>query len=142
MECQVLREIGIKYKATKFKSSKITDIKSAYKVIRKFYGQDINLYESAFVLLLNNSNTTIGYAKIGQGGVAGVSVDPKMIAFFAVKSLASAIIFAHNHPSGNLNASEADRNISRRIKSGLEFLDIKLLDSMIINDKSFSTVEY
>lgn len=87
-----------------------------------------------FILLLNRANNTIGYAKISQGGVAGTVVDPKIIAKYAVEALASGVIICHNHPSGNLKPSLTDDDLTNRIKQGMKFLDIPLLDHLIIND--------
>jgi DNA repair protein RadC len=81
---------------------KITSSETAYNVIRQFWHDDIEIYESFFVLLLNRANVTIGWAKISQGGITGTIADPKLILKYAVDSLASGIILAHNHPSGTL----------------------------------------
>jgi len=69
---------------------------------------------------------------ISQGGVCGTVVDTKLIGFYAVKALASNVIMVHNHPSGNLRPSQADLRITKKVKQGLEFLDIKVLDHIIL----------
>jgi len=117
---------------TNFPSVKITDSQTAADFIRQFYGDDIEVFESAFILLLNRQNKTIGYAKISQGGVYGTYVDNKIVAKYAVDALASGVIFCHNHPSGNLEPSTDDIRLTRKLKDGLDTLDINLLDSIIL----------
>ena len=88
-------------------------------------------------MLLNRANNTTGFAKISQGGTAGTVVDIKIIAKYAVDSLSSSVIICHNHPSGNKQPSDADLNITRKIKDALLLLDIKLVDHIIITENDF-----
>jgi DNA repair protein RadC len=111
---------------------KIESSKGAADFIRQFYGDDIEIYESFFVLMLNRALHTIGYAKISQGGVAGTVVDVRIVAKYAVDSLCSAIILAHNHPSGNLNPSPEDLKITERTKNALSLFDIRVTDHVIL----------
>ena len=109
--------------------------------IRQFYFEDVEIYESMFIVLLNKKNNTTGYVKISQGGTAGTVVDVKLIAKYALESLAESIILCHNHPSGNTEPSEVDKHITDKVKQGLFFIDVKLLDHIIIipdKDKYFS----
>ena len=129
-----ISEYSLKYTKSEIQKTKITSSESASKVIRQFYFDDINIYESFFILLLNRANTTTGFAKISQGGTAGTVVDIKIIAKYAVESLSSAVIICHNHPSGNKQPSEADINITKKIKDALLLLDIKLIDHIIITE--------
>jgi DNA repair protein RadC len=119
---------------TEFPKVKIANSKGAEEFIRQFYGDDIAIYESFFLLLLNQANHTIGYAKISQGGVGGTVVDPKIVAKYAVDALASRIILAHNHPSGNLVASDADFKVTKKISSAMELLDIQVMDHLILTE--------
>lgn len=122
-----------------FPTEKITTSNEAQQFIRQFYGDDIEVFESAFILLLNRQNKTIGYAKISQGGIAGTYVDSKIVAKYAVDSLASGVIFCHNHPSGNPEPSPEDVSLSKKLKQGLNLLDINLLDSIILTPTSAYT---
>jgi DNA repair protein RadC len=133
-------EFKLKKEKSDFQNIKITCPKDGADFIRNFYSDDIAILESFFLLLLNRANNTIGYAKISQGGTAGTVVDIKLVAKYAVDSLASGVILAHNHPSGNLRPSSQDKDITQRIKVGLEFLDIKVIDHVILieGDKYFS----
>lgn len=86
---------------------------------------------------MNRSNNTIGYAKISQGGVAGTVVDVKIIAKYAIDTLASSVILAHNHPSGNTQPSRADKDITQKIKDSLKLFDISVLDHIILTEDEY-----
>ena len=132
-----ISEYSLKYTKSEIQKTKVTTSESASNVIRKFYFDDINIYESFFILLLNRANNTTGFAKISQGGTAGTVVDIKIIAKYAVDSLSPNLIICHNHPSGNKQPSDADLNITKRIKDALLLLDIKLIDHIIITENDF-----
>ena len=132
-----ISEYSLKYTKSEIQKTKVTTSESASNVIRKFYFDDINIYESFFILLLNSQNNTTGFAKISQGGTAGTVVDIKIIAKYAVDSLSPNVIICHNHPSGNKQPSDADLNITKRIKDALLLLDIKLIDHIIITENDF-----
>ena len=72
-----------------------------------------------------------------RGGVAGTVADPKVIFAAALKSGASSILLAHNHPSGNLNPSQADIDLTRKIKTGWQILDIGVYDHIILTGEGF-----
>lgn len=125
-------EIQLRKVPTYFKKCKIKSSGDGEEYIKQFFHEDIEIYESFFILLLNRGSNTIGYAKISQGGVAGTVVDCKLIAKYAIESLASSVILAHNHPSGNIQPSQCDITMTKKIKLGLELLDIKVLDHIIL----------
>jgi len=127
----------IKKNQTNFAQVTITGSKSAEQFIRQFYSDDIEVYESFFILLLNAMNNTIGYAKISQGGIVSTVVDVRIIAKYVVDSLATSVILAHNHPSGNLKKSDADSQITKRIKECLNYFDCKVLDHIILTKESY-----
>lgn len=120
-----------------FPKEKITNSKQSFEFIKQFYSDDISIYESVFILLLNRNNITIGYAKISQGGITGSVVDVKLIAKYVVDSLASGVILSHNHPSGNLQPSNADKDITAKVKQCLELLDSYLIDHIIITEDNY-----
>ena len=113
----------------------ILSSKDASNYVRKFYHEDIAIYESAFILLLDRANNTIGWAKIGQGGICGTVVDIRIVAKYAIDSLASSVIFVHNHPSGAMRPSIYDEKLTTKLNEGLALLDVKLFDSIIIGPK-------
>jgi DNA repair protein RadC len=134
---ETLKLYELKKIQTNFPIEKITSSKHASNFIKQFYGDDIEIFESSFILLLNNSNNTIGYAKISQGGITGTVIDVRLIAKYAVESLATGVILAHNHPSGTLIPSEADINVTSKTKKALATLDIQLLDHLILTTEGY-----
>ena len=129
---QTMKQYQITTKASEFPKKKIRSSDDSYEVIKQFWHEDIEIYESFFILLLNRANMTIGWAKISQGGITGTVVDVKILLKYVVDSLASGVIIAHNHPSGNLIPSQSDIDITRKVKEALSFLDSQLLDHLII----------
>ena len=127
----------IKKNPTEFPQIKIKSSKDAYDVIKQYYSDDIAVYESFFILLVNRANTTIGYAKISQGGICGTVVDIKMIAKYCVDTLASGVILAHNHPSGNLTPSNLDCVLTNKIVKALGLLEVSVLDHLILTEYSY-----
>lgn len=125
--------LGITERATEWEAVSITCSQDAADVIRKFYHEDIEIYESFFMLMLDRAGKTKGYVKIAQGGTAGVYVDVKIVAKYALDSLAENVIIAHNHPSGTLYPSDADIRLTESIKKGLRTLDIGLHDHIILS---------
>ncbi len=114
---------------------KITGSHDVYTV---FYPMLADLsYEEFWILLLNRSNKIIERQKISQGGVSGTVIDIKMILKSAVEKLASSIILCHNHPSGNLKPSEADINITNKLKEAAAIMDIKMLDHIITGNERY-----
>jgi DNA repair protein RadC len=130
----------IKANKSDFKNVKITSAKDASEYARQFYFDDIEIFESCFIIMLNRANNTIGYAKISQGGISGTVIDVKIIAKLAVDSLASGIIMVHNHPSGNTRPSDEDLKITKKCKDGLSILDVNVLDHIILTSESYTSL--
>ncbi len=130
-------ELKAKKTPSNFEKVKIVSSKDAFNVIKQFYFDDIDIFESFFILCLNRNNQTIAYAKISQGGVTGTVVDIKLIAKYAIDCLASGVILAHNHPSGNLKPSNEDLAITKKVKEGLKILDISVLDHIILTSDGY-----
>jgi DNA repair protein RadC len=133
-----LPEITLKYKSGDQKKVKISKSQDAYLVMKELFDQDtLELTESFIVLFLNRANNTIGWIKVSQGGIAGTVVDIKLIFATALKCAASAMILAHNHPSGNKNPSEADISMTKRLKEGGNIFEIQILDHLIVTEKEY-----
>ena len=130
-------EYSLKAEKKDFPIAKIKSAVDAVNFARQFYFDDISIYESSFIILLNHANNAIGYAKISQGGICGTLVDIRIVCKYAIESLASSIIFVHNHPSGNLTPSFEDRKLVKKLCDALGVLDIKLHDSIIISDSGY-----
>ena len=98
----------------------------------------IGLHESFKILLLNNSNKVKGIYQLSSGGITGTVVDIRLLFAVVLKSISVGIILAHNHPSGKLKPSETDINLTQKIKNASEYLDIKVLDHLILTpDNSY-----
>ncbi len=100
------------------------------------YLSDLN-HEEFYVILLNRSNTVMETVKVSQGGVSGTVADAKIIFNAALDRLASGVILAHNHPSGNLKPSQADLTLTKRLVEAGKLLDIAILDHIIIAGKAY-----
>lgn len=87
-------------------------------------------------IFLDNRHRIIKYEELFRGTIDGTSVYPREVALSALRCGAAAVILAHNHPSGVAEPSQADERISKRIKAGLELLDIRLLDHIIIGGRT------
>jgi DNA repair protein RadC len=94
-------------------------------------------HEEFWLLMLNRANKVIGRFKVSQGGLSGTVIDTRIILKKALDNLASSIIVCHNHPSGNNQPSDADVKITEKLKKAAGILEIKLLDHIIIADKSY-----
>ena len=114
---------------------KITSSKDAFDLLK---GDMMDLQKEEFwVLLLNRANRVAKKKRISEGGVSGTVADPKIIYKLALEELASGIIVAHNHPSGNLQASQSDLDLTRKLKEAGKFLEIQLLDHIIIANQKY-----
>lgn len=131
----IISEIKIKYNPIKLDNgnTKIRNSEDAYNVFLNHWDKDIlELQEEFKVLLLNNSNEVLGVYQMTKGGMTSTLVDVKLLFAVALKSCATAIITAHNHPSGKLKPSESDKIIFRKIRESAKILDINYLDNLII----------
>ena len=128
-------EIKMVYQ-NRIKAAERPQIKSsqtAYNILAKNWSEQIGLLEEFCILLLDRSNRVMGRYLVSQGGIAGTVVDAKIIFACALKCRASAVILSHNHPSGNLSPSQADKDITSKLKEGGRFLDIAILDHLILS---------
>lgn len=114
---------------------KIIGSSEAYEEIRPYLAD--KMHEEFWILLLNRANEVIRPLQISIGGVAGTVADPKMIFKYALEHLASSLILIHNHPSGNLTPSEADKNLTRQLKEAGKVLDLPVLDHLIYTDSGY-----
>lgn len=128
--------IGVKENTEKFYKAKITCSKDVYEYIQQFYYDDIHVYESFFVLFCNMANNTIGWVKLSQGGISGTLADTRLIAKLAIESLCVRVFLAHNHPSDNKIPSEADINLTKKIKEALKLFDIEVVDHIILTPEN------
>jgi len=142
-DCQIFEEdvnidkIYLKKEKSSFLRSIILTSDDAYKYAKQFYRDDIDIYESMFMIMLDRRANTIGFVKLSQGGVGATLVDTRLICKYAVSVLADSIILIHNHPSGNLLPSEQDKKTTSNTKLILEILDIQLKDHIIMTSENY-----
>ena len=129
-------ELGKRRKeAEVFSKNKITGSKDAADFFFPILG-DLN-HEEFWVMLLNRGNKIIDTFMISQGGISGTVIDVRLILKTALEKLASSIILCHNHPSGTMQASDADHKITAKIKNAAEIMDITVLDHLIIGQITY-----
>ena len=131
-------EVQLSYKRTiSFNEQKqILSSKDSYDFLLKEVYEDliIDLKECFYVLFLNRNNRVIGYYKVSEGGTAGTVIDAKLIFSAALKVMASSMILSHNHPSGSIKPSEADKEMTKKLVDAGKILDIRVLDHIIVTD--------
>ena len=116
---------------------KVAGSRDVYDVLQRIWSDRIDHVEEFMVLCLNRANRVLGWAKISQGGLSGTVADPKVIFQVALKSNACSLILAHNHPSGNLQPSEADIALTRKMKEAGVLLDLPVLDHLILTSEGY-----
>jgi DNA repair protein RadC len=133
-------EINIRYRPI-FKASERLQVSTSQEVYTILYNNwdiyKIELQEQFKILLLNRANKVIGIYEVSSGGMSGTIADPKLIFATALKAGASSIILSHNHPSGNLKPSQADIALTQKIIKAGSFLDIAVLDHIIITSEGY-----
>lgn len=115
--------------------SKIAGSRDVYEILYPEMGDAA--YETFWVILLNRANKIIRKINISEGGVSGTVADPKRIFKMALDHNASSVIMAHNHPSGNVQPSEADIKLTRKLKDAGLLLDLPVLDHLILGGESY-----
>ncbi|MDR6762434.1 DNA repair protein RadC [Flavobacterium sp. 2755] len=117
------------------KLSKIISSKNTFEIMQPIIGE--LSHEEFWVLFLNNSNKVISKSQLSKGGITGTIVDIRLVFKLALENGATGLILCHNHPSGNLNPSDADKQITKKIKTAGEILDVKILDHLIITETKY-----
>lgn len=101
------------------------------------FEENMEFREMGVILLLNRANYVKGYHIISLGGISGTVMDVGIILAIAVKTLSSAIIMDHNHPSGNMRPSEADRKLTEQVRKACKLFDKQLLDHLIMTESGY-----
>lgn len=116
----------------------VTNSREVYQLFFDNWDADrIELQEQFKVMLLNRGSRVLGIVDISTGGIGGTLADPKLIFATALKAGASSIILAHNHPSGQLTPSQADRTLTKKLTDGGKLLDISVFDHVILTADSY-----
>ncbi|HEY5590245.1 MAG TPA: JAB domain-containing protein [Paludibacter sp.] len=133
-----LAEIEIIYRP-KIKASELSKVitsADAYDVLKDVF-PSLDYREYFYILCLNRNNKVLGYCQISAGGLNGTVADVRMIMQTALKSNSCSVILSHCHPSGNLIPSEADKDLTRKIKEAGKVLDIAVLDHLILTSETY-----
>ena len=100
----------------------------------------IDAFETFKAMYLNRANQVLGIVTISTGGIATALADPTKVFCGAIKCLAASIILCHNHPSGSLTPSNADKKLTERMKHAGEILGITILDHLIISREGYRSI--
>lgn len=131
-------ELVYRSKVPSSQRPKVSESREVYELLKRTWDENrIELVEQFKVLLLNNANKVLGICELATGGMCGTVADPRIIFTTALKAAACNIILAHNHPSGSLKPSQADLQLTRKIKEGGQLLDIRVLDHLIITREAY-----
>ncbi len=114
---------------------KITSSSSVFELMQPIIGE--LPHEEFWIVYLNNSNKVLQKIQLSKGGITGTLVDVRLVLKTALQIGAVGLILAHNHPSGTLVPSQADKNITQKLKTAGESIDIKVLDHLIITEKAY-----
>ncbi len=117
------------------KITKISSSKDAFELLQPGLGE--LPHEEFWIVYLNNSNKVMHSAQLSKGGITGTLVDVRLVMKHALELGAVGLILAHNHPSGGLKPSKADKQITQKLKNAAVALDIKVLDHLIITQKDY-----
>ena len=115
--------------------NKIVSSGSVFELMQPIIGE--LPHEEFWVIYLNNSNHVIRKEQLSKGGITGTLVDVRLVLKNALELMATAIVLTHNHPSGSLIPSHADKLLTEKLKSASKSLDIKVLDHIIITEKAY-----
>tara|TARA_R110000868_G_scaffold3388_10_gene21936 strand:+ start:9514 stop:10212 length:699 start_codon:yes stop_codon:yes gene_type:complete len=114
---------------------KIASSSSVFELMQPIIGE--LQHEEFWIIYLNNSNKVIHKNQLSKGGITGTLVDVRLVLKQALEVGATGLILAHNHPSGTLKPSEADKQLTNKLKLASESLDIKVLDHLIVTEKAY-----
>lgn len=140
MRTDILNEIEVKYTVSNknYIHDKVVTSKYVFELAKQIWSSEtICLFEEFKILYLNRSNRIIGFYPHSKGGISSTVADIRLIIGVALKCAASSIILIHNHPSGNLQPSEADIKLTAKINSCCKMFDLTLLDHLIITDCNY-----
>lgn len=134
----IVSEITVSYHPTNLEKRIITSSSTAHDLFREFFPDEtMHLQERFVVLYMNRANRVIGVYHVSTGGITGTVVDVRLILSVALKSVATALMLAHNHPSGSLKPSTADLELTSKIKEAAKYMDITVMDHLILSPDEY-----
>lgn len=134
-----IAEVGLHY-TTNTRSRdryQATSSSMAYDILKPYFGMEIELREKVIALFMNQASHVIAVSEISSGGLTGTVADIRLILSLALQLNCNNLIIAHNHPSGNLTPSGADKELTRKLKEGAALMDIRLLDHLIVTAEHY-----
>lgn len=137
---QTVNEIQLTYQKSPIFSYQITTTDKAAKCLNEIYTHDnaqIDVKEYMYVLLVNHANEVVHYYRLSEGGISGTVADVRLIFATALKCLATGLILAHNHPSGQLYPSNSDLTLTQKFVDAGKILDIPILDHIILSSTGY-----
>lgn len=140
MKQQFIKEFTLKAKPTLRETRILKDSRDTFEELRNIYNPDTaTIYETAYVLYLNQSQQIKGFLKLSDGGMTNVIVDTRLVMMGALGCMATAIVLSHNHPSGNTKPSEDDRLLTKKLVAACKLMDISFIDHIILaGDRYYS----
>ena len=139
-EWSKVAEVELVYKS-KVKASERPVIRSSndsYETLLKVWNMNrIELQEEFKILLLNKGNKVTGVYEVSSGGISGTVADTRLILAAAIKSLSTGLVLSHNHPSGNIKPSQADEELTLKIKEACKYHDIRVMDHIIVSTEGY-----
>ena len=114
---------------------KVTSSKSVFEIMQPIIGE--LPHEEFWILYLNNSNKVLSKVQLSVGGITGTLVDARLVFKMALEKGATALILCHNHPSGTLIPSDADKQLTKKLKTAGDSLDINVLDHLIVTERNY-----
>lgn len=139
MDTRNVNEMIVDYKPSKVSKFTVNSSKVVNENVRDMFPVGIEHREAFVTLFLNRANKVVHFGVISIGGVSGTNVDPKIIFQKALLCNASGIVLVHNHPSGNLEPSSSDIEVTKKIQKCANLLDITLVDHLIITKDSYTS---
>jgi DNA repair protein RadC len=127
-------KVSYKYKSKLSQRPKLSSPNEVFEFAKYlFHEERLGLQEQFIVIYMNRSNKVIGSCNLFTGSISACVVDIKLILAIGLKLMANGVILLHNHPSGNMQASEPDITLTKKIKNALELIDMTLLDHLIVS---------
>ncbi|HEY4291246.1 MAG TPA: JAB domain-containing protein [Puia sp.] len=128
-------ELSIVYKPGEKLDTTIISATEIIGVVRSLWNKElINVQEQMMAFFLNSRGKVIGYRLMAIGDMERAIIDVRLLACLALHTLASSVILAHNHPSGHIEPSNADIDLTKKVKQALQLINVKLLDHIIITE--------
>lgn len=137
---QILPEfkISLNYKQKQSELKCVKKSSEVYEIAKDCFDSDKLMWVEEFlVFALNRANKVLGFYRVSSGGVSGTVCDPKVILQFALLTNSSYLILAHNHPSGILKPSQADIDLTSKLRNACKFHDIDIIDHIIVSSEGY-----